>query len=512
MSRLVLELHGVTVAHAHRAPVMNDVSLRLSPGFTGVVGANGAGKSTLLRVLAGELSPASGTVRREPHDALVAMVSQDALACGEDVLAFAKDDDGRAAELRGRLALDEEPSPDRWGTMSPGERQRWRVGAALVRDPDVLLLDEPTNHLDREAREKLVSALRRFRGIGVVVSHDRALLETLATRTVRVHAGQVVTYTGAYGAAMEQWSLERRAAEAAHGAARARERLLLARLDEARREHASADRARSTRTRMKGPRDSDARGSLAKGQAAMAEARTGRTAAVVRAAYERAAQGVPEIERDRTIGGAVFAGYERAPRPVLFHLDAPIVASRHDPAVTVLRDVRFTIGRDERVRVAGPNGAGKSTLLGAILASGPPRSHLLVLGQELSASDVAEEIELLRSATPEARGRALSIFASLGSDPEAVLPRVASRIPAEDVAATLSPGEARKLVLGSGLGRHAWALVLDEPENHLDLPTLERLEAALVLYPGALVLVTHDDALAARLTTRTVDVHAGRVR
>ena len=78
---------------------------------------------------------------------------------------------------------------ERWSTLSPGERKRWQIGAALAREPDVLLLDEPTNHLDAEAREWLVSALRRFRGVGVLVSHDRELLEALTTSTLRVHAG-----------------------------------------------------------------------------------------------------------------------------------------------------------------------------------------------------------------------------------------------------------------------------------------------------------------------------------
>ncbi len=101
--------------------------------------------------------------------------------------------------------------------------------------------------------------------------------------------------------------------------------------------------------------------------------------------------------------------------------------------------------------------------------------------------------------------RVLSVFAALGSDPE----RIVLRRP-EDLA-RLSPGEARKLALAIGLGRHAWALVLDEPTNHLDLPTVERLEGALASYPGAIVLVTHDDAFASRCTTRTLRVEGGTV-
>ena len=74
-----------------------------------------------------------------------------------------------------------------------------------------------------------------------------------------------------------------------------------------------------------------------------------------------------------------------------------------------------------------------------------------------------------------------------------------------------SPGEARKLALAMGLGRHAWALVLDEPTNHLDLPSIERLESALEAYPGAILLVTHDDRFATRCTSRVIEVKDGTV-
>jgi ATPase subunit of ABC transporter with duplicated ATPase domains len=111
----------------------------------------------------------------------------------------------------------------------------------------------------------------------------------------------------------------------------------------------------------------------------------------------------------------------------------------------------------------------------------------------------------LRELDATSRGRVLSVFAALGSDPE----RIAFRR-TED-AAKLSPGEARKLALATGLGRHAWALVLDEPTNHLDLPSIERLEAALAAYPGCVLLVTHDDALARATTTRTLRVEGGTV-
>lgn len=252
---------------------------------------------------------------------------------------------------------------------------------------------------------------------------------------------------------------------------------------------------------MKEKNDHDARSMGAKVVAGWAEARSGRTVQVVRAELARAEQAVPAFTRDRTLGGRVFATYAKAPSAVLFHLDDDRMDAA--PGVTVLRDVRLTIGREERVRFTGANGAGKTTLLGALIRGGPPRHRLLHLPQELEAADVTRLSDELRALDPESRGRVLSVFAALGSDPE----RIVFRRP-ED-ADRLSPGEARKLALAMGLGRHAWALVLDEPTNHLDLPSIERLEAALESYPGSVLLVTHDDAFARATTTRVIRVEGG---
>ena len=106
----------------------------------------------------------------------------------------------------------------------------------------------------------------------------------------------------------------------------------------------------------------------------------------------------------------------------------------------------------------------------------------------------------IRALRADTRGRVLALSALLGVDPDRVL--------GSDLA---SPGEARKLAIASGLGRRPWVLVLDEPTNHLDLPSIERLERALVAYPGALLMVTHDDALAAAATDATWTIVDGKL-
>jgi ATPase subunit of ABC transporter with duplicated ATPase domains len=491
-----IRLRGVSFAFSEAAPLLSDVTLELSGGFVGLVGENGVGKTTLLNLLAGRLRPDEGSVRFEPEGALVSLCPQQVDSPTVDIFSFAERQDGEARKLRD--ALRTVPSAlERWPTLSPGERKRWQVGAALAAEPDILLLDEPTNHADAELRSRLLSALRRFKGLGIVVSHDRALLESLTSRTLRLRTSKEASlYPGPYGAARKLWEEEEAALWERRKGAQAAARDAHRKLDQARRNRQAAEASLSGKHLDR--KDHDARTLGAKTVRAWAENRLGRQVNRRRAAAERAEASIPDVPVEPELGRSVFLHYQQPPRPMLLSLnaDALRVADK-----VLLRDVYVQLGRGERVRLEGPNGSGKTTLLRELLANATlPSERILFLPQEILPEDEGALRGQVKALPPDERGRVLSLVAALGANPSRLL-----------ASQSLSPGEARKLSLALGMGRHAWLLVLDEPTNHLDLPSVERLEEALAAFPGALLLVTHDDSFAARCTQRSWKLQAGRV-
>lgn len=484
-------------AFTDRVTVFDDVSFRLSPGWYGLVGANGVGKTTLARLIHGELRPSVGRLWLEPDSAEVVVCRQELDQPEPDLLQFAQRSDRESCRLRGLLELGL-ADLDRWESLSPGERKRWQLAAALGRNPDVLIVDEPTNHLDAAGREFLIRALLAFQGVGIAISHDRELLAALTTATLRIHASRIEVYAASYAEARQHWEAALLRNVELREQAVARQRKIEQRITAANRDLQSAKKNRSARTRMKNIHDHDGSSFVANGRAAMGEANISRRLKVMATERERASEAVPEFQIDKTLGRSVFLGYESAPMP---HLVGILGEDLHAGSRTILSDVRVILERNARVHLRGPNGAGKTTLIQALLARAERlKDHVLYLPQELSSEQV-HAIQTASCGLPrDERGRIMALLCALGVDPERVFASEA-----------LSPGEARKLKLAFGLALHAWALILDEPTNHLDLPSIERLEQALAAYPGAILLVSHDAQFASSCTNRVWEIRDGKV-
>ena len=357
-----------------------------------------------------------------------------------------------------------------------------------------MLLDEPTNHLDREGRALLVGALRRFRGIGIVVTHDRALLDELTERTVRLAERTACLWVAVQPGAAKAGAARRSNGSASgrvspEAASDLRERLQGLR--------ESSQRTERRGRRVGGKRLSDESSLQGKGRALAGAARMAREAGRMGHELEALEEAKRGLAMRRAKGRSVRFEWSAGAASVLARLVSDELG--HGEAV-ILRDVSLSVLAGTRVWLQGANGSGKSTLLGALLRAAVRPSELLHLPQELLQDDRARLLEGLGDLGPEPRGRLLQMAAALGLDPQ----RLVSQ-------ARLSPGEGRKLLVALGISQGYAGLFLDEPTNHLDLPSIERLEEALADYPGALVLVTHDERLARRTTSEVWRVEAGRV-
>lgn len=462
------------------APLFDGLTASFPSGFTGIVGANGSGKTTLLELLVG-LRKADAGERHAPGLAVYCPQRTDTPP--EGLAEFLSGEDAASWVLRGRLGV-EADFEERWALLSHGERKRAQIATALWRAPDLLAIDEPSNHVDGEARALLEAALADFRGTGVLVSHDRDLLDGLCTQCLWLEPPQPRLVPGGYTAGRAVLDEARAALLHANETAR-RDRGRLEREVGRRREEAAGSERRLSKRGI-APKDHSAKGRIDAARLTGKGTAAGQRLHALDGHKARADARVEATRVDKRYATGVHLVGERSKRDAVLQAAAgslPLGAGR------VLRFPELRVRSDDRIALTGPNGAGKTTLLDHLLGSlDADGVRCLRLAQELTAAEAAEHLEHVRRLPPERLGTVMQLVSRLGSRPEALL-----------ASAQPSPGEARKLALARGLLEAPQLVVMDEPTNHLDLPSVEALEAALAGVDCALLLVSHDRRFLARL-------------
>jgi ATP-binding cassette subfamily F protein uup len=494
----LITLGDAQLAFGHVA-LLDHADLAVESGERiGLIGRNGAGKSSLLRILGGLERPDDGTVQFQ-QGLRIAFVAQepvidthetvfDAVRAGlADVIALIDEyalghgdldrlqgrieaQDGwhwqqRVDETLHRLRLDPQSYID---TLSGGLRKRVALAQALVRRPDVLLLDEPTNHLDLEAIEWLEDLLLEFKGSVVVITHDRAFLDRVATRIVELDRGRLRTYPGNFS----RYQLQKEEQLAQELVINAKADKLLAQEEVWVRKGVEARRTRSqsriVRLEQLRARRASRRDTLGRVRMDVdSGARSGRIVAEL--------DGVT-----KSFGGA-----------------------------PVVRDFSATFLRGDKIGLVGPNGAGKTTLLKLVLGELEPDHGRIRRGSNLQ---VAYFDQFRNALDPNAT---LEDFISPGSEwieiggqrkhvksylGDFLFSPARSSSPVR----SLSGGERNRLLLARLFARPANVLVLDEPTNDLDIDTLELLESLLQEYEGTVFLVSHDRAFLDNVVTSIV--------
>ncbi|MGY5052674.1 ABC-F family ATP-binding cassette domain-containing protein [Streptomyces sp. 900105755] len=505
-----LTITSLSFAWPDGSPVFDGVDISFGPGRTGLVGVNGSGKSTLLKLVAGELTPAEGSVKVTGEVGhLPQNVTLDTALRVEEVLGIATrraalhaieagdaserhfealgddwDVEERALVTLGELGLDHIGLDRTVGEVSGGESVLLRLAALLLRRPDVLLLDEPTNNLDLYARKRLYAAVASWPGVLIVVSHDRELLD-LVDQIADLRGGEVTWYGGNFSAYEEALAVEQEAAERMVRVAEADVRKQKRELSDAQVKLARRKRygqkmyeqKREPRIVM-GARKRAAQESAGKHRI-MHEERLSE-------AKERLDEAVEAVRDDDEI--RVELPYTAVP-PGRNVLTLENLELAHGSRVKGILDLRGP----ERIALIGRNGAGKTTLLRTIAGelapvAGAAHAHVPMrfLPQRLDVLDdgltVAENVARFAPDAGNNRIRArLARFLFRGAR-------------ADQQAGTLSGGERFRAALAALLLAEPapQLLMLDEPTNNLDMASVRQLTTALESYAGALVVASHD--------------------
>jgi ATP-binding cassette subfamily F protein uup len=489
----------------------------------GLVGRNGCGKTSLLRILSGQQQPDAGEVSRRrglrigylPQEFeldATRTVQQNIEAGAADLMAWLKEyESGRGSEAQMGELLHRIEAADGWhlqarihasasalgappldalvGPLSGGEKRRVALCRALAPQPDLLLLDEPTNHLDAESIFWLEEFLREFPGAVLFVTHDRYFLDVIATRIIELADGRCYAHPGNYTAYLESKAIRQRIADQTE---RRRQRFLREELEWVR----AGVRAQRSKPRHR-----------------------------LETFYEVEGLEAPPEEREMDLlippppdlGNTAVEFIQAGVKVLEDHGGATNYQTAGSPRERWLfRRLSFTLKPGQCTGVVGRNGVGKTTLLRVCLGERRQDEGTVKLGKKVMFNYIDQarmQLDGTGSVMDEVSDGSESVqFGAQRLSARSYLRRFLfadERV--NEPVARLSGGERARLMLAKVLRRGGNLLVLDEPTNDLDLPSLRMLEEALADFDGSVLVVSHDRYFLDRICDQIIAFEEGGV-
>lgn len=525
-------------------PILEDISFSISAGERiGLIGPNGCGKTTLLRILIGEEIPDRGNVISTQTDVRVGYLSQGltlppemtlsqaiAHARGQgkspeaevERLAMALEqrpyDESlqsaydaalqslqlstftlQPATILGTLGLGDIPAEQSIGTFSGGQKTRLGLALVLLSDPHLLLLDEPTNHLDIDMLEWLESWLASFRGAALIVSHDRTFLDRTVSSILELDPGThtICQYSGNYSDYLAQKQAKIEQQWAAYKDQQAEIKRMKQDVVRVKAQAAQTEREASS-IRIGGP-DYKIKGyksyqqGIAKKVAAKSKAREKK--------LERYLESDERVEKPKAAWQMKldFDAPEHCSQNVLVLENLSVGYNSKAP---LLHDLNLTVQGGDRLVFTGPNGCGKTTLLRTIAGRLESLEGSARLGSTVQLGYMSQEQELI-DPDKSALDHVLRVAPFNETEARSFLHHFlfSGDAPLRP-AANLSYGERSRLSLAILVARGCNFLMLDEPINHLDIPSRTRFEQALAAFDGTVLAVVHDRYFIERFATR----------
>jgi ATP-binding cassette subfamily F protein uup len=507
----LLSASDLKLAYGYQT-LLDGVSLAVEAGEkVGLVGRNGCGKTSLFKILTGDEQPDSGTVSRrrglrighlpqefelDPDRSVLENIRSGAADLVEALRRY-ESGDGTEAQLAELLHLIEHadgwnldarikaettalgaPPPDAIvGPLSGGEKRRVALCRALAPQPDLLLLDEPTNHLDAESIRWLEGFLKSFPGAVVFVTHDRYFLDVIATRIVELDQGKCFSHPGNYTAYLESKALRRQIAEQTE---RRRQRFLREELNWVR----AGVKARTTKSRHR-----------------------------LEKFYEIEGLEAPPEEREMDL---LIPPPPRIGNIAIDLENVSAVVGEDPERRTLFQNLTVSFEPGQCTGIVGRNGVGKTTLLDICIGRRRPDSGAATIGKRVAFNYIDQTRMTLdgRGTVFEeiAEGKETIRFGDQTLGVRAYLrrflfddKRINERID------LLSGGERARLTLAKVLKDGGNVLVLDEPTNDLDLPSLRMLEEALADFGGTVLVVSHDRYFLDRICDRIIAFEDGGI-
>lgn len=476
-----IKIRNLTYKYLSAAePIFDGVNLDIEEGWSAITGVNGSGKTTLLKLISKELPSEKGMITGND---LVVYCAQSTEFAPQELEEFMYTYTKEAFQIRDLLGVQDEWL-GAWDVLSHGERKRLQLAVAFWRDSDVLMVDEPTNHLDQKSQAIVLKALKSYKGVGVLVSHDRTLLEALSTYTIMIKFGEIIKYRSKFSLAQEAYTQtqshkKKVRSEQEHELKKIGKRVQMER------EKVSLAKQRFSKKnvgRFDSAEKEKINGAIFTGK----DKKDGQILQSTMTKQRQLSENMDTLAKEYATGVSFEGEVPKHHFPVAVEASSIVLFDE-----TTLSFPRLSLNIGDKVGISGENGAGKSSFIEYFVKKIGFEHEFLYIPQEITDTQAQKLFEEVSNLSSEEKGELFTLVQRLGSDAKALLQ---SSVP--------SPGEVRKLLLARGLLKHPSLIILDEPTNHMDLDSIVSLEAALKAYKGALVFITHDKTFLENLSTK----------